>query len=179
MFKAVITTLLLGTSTVAMADTPYSQPYRDGYGGDRYDDRTRYNGNGVYDERYSPYDDGLDRRDFNRRRILLADNVILGSRAARAAYVPIDARADISRVRLRLQAGVAFVGNVTLVYADGHRETMRIGRVLSDREQAITFDLAHSGVRGILIDSTPMRHARGTSSRRFTTATIDVIGLRR
>lgn len=165
MLKAVITTLVLGTSTIAAADTPYAGPYRGDYPGDRFDDRRH--DQTLYNDR------------FQRQRLLLADNVTLGGRTNQAAWVPIDARHGIDRIRIKLQAGRAFIDSVTIVYADGHRETTQLRRALTTRDPAITVDLRHGGVRGILIDSTQRGYARGGGWRRMATASVDVIGIRR
>lgn len=167
MLKAAITTFLLGTSTIAAADSPYARPYRGDYPGDRYDERhhdqTLYN----------------DNRDLRRQRVLLADNVTLGGRSNQAAWVPIDARHGVDRVRIKLQAGRTFIDSVTVVYADGHRETQQLRRALTMRDPSVTIDLRHGGVRGLMIDSTQRGYARGGGWRRFSTATVDVIGIRR
>lgn len=177
MLKAVITTLLLGTTSVAMADTPYPQPYAGDYRGDVYDNRYQQP---PYDSRWERhYDDRFDGHDHRRNRIMLAENAVLGSRSG-SLWVPIDARLDISRVRLRLDSGRALVRSVTLVYADGHRETLQVNRMLSAHDRTLTVELAHGGVRGILVDAQqPRRYARGAGWRRMSTASIDVIGLRR
>jgi hypothetical protein len=175
MLKAVITTLVL-TSTAALADTPYpdtySDDYRGEYRGDTYQPR--------YDSRYERnYDERFDDRASRRHRVMLANNAVLASRQG-ALWVPIDPRVDISRVRVRLASGRALVRNVTLVYADGHRETMQVDRWLTSDQPTLTVELAHGGVRGILIDSQQQRrYARGGGWRRLSTATVDVIGLRR
>ena len=164
MLKAVITTLVLGTSTIAMADAPYPDTYRDDYRSDYHDDYREHRGD----------------RDVRRNRIMLAQNATLGSRDTGALWVPIDARADIARIRVRLASGRTLVRNVTLVYADGHRETQQVERWLTSDQPTLTIDVAHGGVRGMLIDSQQQRrYARGAGWRRTSTATVDVIGLRR
>jgi hypothetical protein len=173
MLKAAIATILLGTSTMAAADTPYPGPYQGDYPGDRFDDRRN-----DYDR---TRDQGLynDTRDWRRNRVILADNVTLGGRNQQAVWVPIDARHGIDRVRIKLQAGRAFIDNVTIVYADGTRESMQLRRVLTVRDPSITVDLRRGGVRGIMIDSTQRGYARGGGWRRFSSASVDVIGIRR
>jgi len=148
MLKAVITTLLLGTSTIAAADSPY--------------DQTLYN----------------DNPNVRRHRVLLADNVMLGGRSQQATWVPIDARHRIDRVRIKLQAGRTFIDSVTIVYANGYRETMQLRHALTARDPSITIDVRY-GVRGLLIDATQRGYARGGGWRRFSTASVDVIGIRR
>ncbi len=176
MLKAAITTLLLGTSTVALADTPYPDTYRDDYRGEYR--RETYQP--QYDARYEQnYDNHFVGRDYRRHRIVLAQNAVLGS-AQGSLWVPIDARIDLSRIRLRLDSGRTIVRSVTLVYADGHRETMDVNRALTTDQPTLTVDLTHSGVRGILVDTQQQRrYARGAGWRRTSTATVDVIGLRR
>ena len=186
MLKAVITTLVLGTTSVAMADTPYpdyNTDYRGQYRGDSYNERYQepYQ-QPQYDSRWERHHDERfnDRdRDFRRNRVMLAENAVLGSRQG-SLWVPIDARTDISRVRLRLDNGRALITNVTVVYADGHRETVQVNRLLSSDQPTLTIELAHAGVRGILVDAQQQRrYARGGGWRRMSTASIDVIGLRR
>lgn len=159
MLKAAITTFLLGISTIAAADSPY----RGDYQGDRFDERYR-------DQ--TLYNDG------RRERILLADNVKLGGRSNHAAWVPIDARAGIDRIRIKLETGRTFIDRVTVVYADGRRETQQVRRALTRRDPSITIDVRY-GARGIMIDTTQRGYARRGGWSRYTNASVDVVGIRR
>ena len=175
MLKAIITAVLLGTSTMAIADTPSPDtPYPNApYPNAPYPDRP--NGYTAHPEQFDW------RTNFRGRRVVLAQDVRLDNRIQRPTWVPINARRGVSRLRLQLQTGNAFIDNVTIVFMDGHREVMPVRRLISWRDPSITLDLTHGGVSGIFIDSSPMpgRYARGGGYRRNQFAVIDVIGLRR
>jgi len=167
MLKAVITTILLASSSAAMADTPYP------YDHDDYGQRGDYNDQRDYtDQRGTQYR--------SRRPVLLADNVVLNPRSARPTWVTVDGRFGISRLKIQLQAGRTYVDNIVVVYADNHRETIAVRQWLSMRDPAVTIDLTHRGLQGIFIESGQQgRFARGGGWRRGQNATIDVIGIRR
>lgn len=158
MLKAAITTLLLGSASVAAAD-PVGSFY-----GDRVESRFDH--------------DSVDRRfGSNRRPVLLADNVMLETRG-RPQFIALDARQNIRRLRLDLQQGRAFVNSIHVVFDDGHRETIAVNRMLSRRDPSLIVDLPHGGVQGIFIDTEQTRFGRGGGLRRQNTAIVDVVGAR-
>lgn len=158
MLKSAITTLLLASSSVAMADTPYP-PSKDA----RNDDLTDRRGTQLR----------------NRRPVVLAQNVVVNPRDNSPEWIPIHGRYGVSRVKLQLQRGGTFIENIVVVYADGRREMVRVGQRLSASSPQITIKLARRGMQGIFIDAAPNRFARGGGYRRNQIAVVNVIGIRR
>jgi hypothetical protein len=161
--KAVITTILLGLSSTAIADsTTYNQFDRDRY--ERFDDN-RFDGKrgDRFDGRWGQF----------RRPVVLASNVSMmrmWNRDQRPMLIDIDARqGGFRKIRLDHNLGRMHVDSVTLIYADGHRQHMAVNQVLSQRNSSITLDLDGRGITALAINGATMRGR----------ATFDVIGLRR
>jgi hypothetical protein len=169
--KAVITTILLGLSSTAIADsTPYNQFDRD----HRYDERLdgdRFDGNRFDGNRADDRYDGRWMR--FRRPVVLASNVSMmrmWNRDQRPLLIDIDSRTGgLRKIRLDHNMGRMHVDSVTLVFADGRRQHMAVNQVLSQRNPSITLDLEGRGITALAINGATMRGR----------AMFDVIGLRR
>lgn len=176
MLKAFFTTVLLASSSVAVADTQYNHDHRDDYGHRKPDVRTEQDDRQDLGHRF-------DRRaDWRRHPVSLANNVVLTSRDRKPVWVAIDRRAHPSRLQVQLQGGRAYIDHVVLVFADGSRETVPVNEVLTWKDRWVTIDVPqHGDVTGVFIDAAaPQRSARGAGSRgRVQRGTVQVIGLRR
>ena len=175
MLKAAIASVLLLSSSLALADTPYDYDRTDGY--TRPDDvRTEQDERRDLGRRY-------DRRaEWRNRPVAIASNVVLTNRGQQPTWVPVDSRLGVRRIQLQRQSGRAFIDNVTIVFVDGSRENIPVREAISRRDRWVTIELPqHHAVRGIFIDSSsPMRSARGAGGYRpVQRATINVVGMRR
>jgi hypothetical protein len=157
MLKAIVTTLILASSTVAGADNPYTH-HRDTHA-DRYQARR------------------WDRR-FDHRRVVLAQGMSMGSRGM-PRFIPIDSRFQPDRLRFNLKRGRAYIETITLVYADGRRETLRVDRPINKDLPSVVIDIQRGGLRGLLVDTRQRGYARGGGGSRRATAIVDVVGIRR
>ena len=157
--KAILTTLLLGTSSVAMAQT--NQPYPSDY-------------NRTYDTAPAP------RGRFARRQYVLANNVVLAA-DTQAAFIRIDPRLRLSRVRIDLESGRrAYIESVFVMHADGRQESVPVRQIISRRMPRIVINLSgRRDITGIAINSSQMRSARGAGSRYMGVVTVNVTGVRR
>ena len=158
--KALVTTIVLGISSVAVAD-PMVRDHRDDsftYN-DSYRDR---------DERFGG-DRGNGRWIRRQVAVTLADNITLGNRFRRATFVSLDQRfGSIRKLRFDAEIGRTFIDSLTLQMADGRTQTIDVRRMLSQRAETFTIDIG-SHVTGVFIHGSSMR-GRGS---------IDIIGLRR
>jgi hypothetical protein len=159
LLKAILTTLILGTSSVAMAQT--YQPYQTDY-------------NRTYDT--APAQRGR----FMRRQYVLASNVVLAA-DTQAAFIRIDPRLRLSRVRIDLESGRrAYIESVFVMHADGRQESVPVRQIISRNTPRLVIDLAgRRDVTGIAINSSQMRSARGAGSRYMGAVTVNVVGVRR
>jgi hypothetical protein len=156
LLKAILIIITLGTSTVAMG-----QPYRP------YD----------YDQPRVHEETSIVRGRF-ARRIVLARDVTVGA-SRQSSFIRIDPRTNVTRIRLELTGGRAFVDSVFVTYTGGYQETFAVGQMISRRTPRLVIDLPAAGtVSGIAINSSPMRAARGGGFRVHRAATVDVIGVR-
>src|SRR5512139_2503471 len=120
-FTALITSLVLGASSVALADDTRSYRYDD-------DDLS------VRDHR-----DGAER--FRRRPAWMPLSQMLT--ASRRNVIRIDERNDELRaIRLQNGSGATYIYSITLRYEDGHRENIEVGKWLYAGAPSLTFDLA-------------------------------------
>lgn len=184
--KAIITLLIVGTSSLAAANPTSVRDHRTNLAvpaqvltqAPGYEPQLRYRDRFDHDDRFDGnnrwYRDGRADRMRWRRPVLLAQNVQLirrYNRDHRPLRIDLDARVgNLQKLRLDRDRGRMFIDSVVLVYADGHRQTVAVRRTLSARDPSIVIDLDHGGVTGMLVYGTTPR-ARG--------ATFDVIGLRR
>jgi len=156
--KAVLTTILLGTSSIATADP--------GYSGQHYGDHDR-----GFRARF-------------RQPIVLAQNVQLTGMQHRPAFVRLDGRTGIRKLRFDVDKGRAYVDSVLVMFADGHRQTIPVRQMLTRRNPSTTIELPHAGVTGVYIYGTPARAAQARRGNGYAyglreRGAIDVIGLRR
>lgn len=181
MLKAVLTTLILGASSVALAtpnvrDQGSYYPYDDdrSYNGDRGYDRGYYDRD-YYDGDY--YDGHHDYGDhaWHRRPVLLAQGVRLSGLRERPTWIPLDRYGGaIHALRFDLAYGVSYIDHVVVFYADGHRETIPVRQPLTAYQRSATIQLPHAGVTGLYIYGTQMRGRFGRAG-----GAVDVVGLRR
>ncbi|NVB77024.1 MAG: hypothetical protein HOV81_01395 [Kofleriaceae bacterium] len=156
--KAIITTLVLGSSTMAVAqpairDHRESFSYYDGHRDDGYRDDSYRN----------------DMRWRRMRPVTLASNMSLSAHD-RGAFVSLDSRFGAGFQRVRLDGdmnGRTFIDSVVLRFADGRTQAVSVRQVLSRRNPSITIDTY--GATGMFVRGSQMR-GRGT---------FDIVGLRR
>ena len=159
MVKAILTTLLLGTSSVAVAQTYQPVP-------------PDYNAQTTQAWRTSP-------RGRLARRIVLASNLTLSPRS-QASFIRIDPRLRLSRVRIDLERGRrAYVDSVFVLHADGRQEAVPVRRIISRGTPRLVIDLAGRDITGLAINTSQVRSARGGGYRRMGAVTVNVIGVRR
>ncbi|HEY5927006.1 MAG TPA: hypothetical protein VIV11_35205 [Kofleriaceae bacterium] len=163
LIKAILTTLLLGASSVAMAQ-PY--PPHD------------YHPNQTYSPDTGEWRADSRRGRFWRRQFVLANDLTLVA-DRQASFIRIDPRARVGRLRLELESGRAFIDSVFVTYADGRQQTVVVRRMISPGMPRLVIDLPERGITGVAINSTQMRSARGGGYRYMRAATVDVIGVRR
>jgi hypothetical protein len=193
--KALITLVLLGTASVALAQPAPIRDQRDPVSPpivtpapnqNQYD--PRYDDRHDLDDQYDHDDDRYDhdwrhdrdgrfdhRMRWWRRPVLLASNVQMirqYERDYRPMVIDIDARrtAGVTKLRLDRDYGRMYIDSVVVTFTDGHQQTVELNRMLSARDPSIVIDLDHRGATALYIYGTTLR-ARG--------ATFDVIGLRR
>jgi hypothetical protein len=159
MLKAILTTLALSASSVAMAQT--YQPYPTDY-------------NRTYDTAPAP------RARFARRQFVLASNVVLAA-DTQAAFIRIDPRLRLSRVKIELESGRrAYIESVFVMHADGRQEALPVRQTISRNTPRLVIDLGRRrDITGIAINSSQMRSARGAGSRYMGAVTVNVVGVRR
>jgi len=121
-FKALITSLVLSTSSVALADDVTFE--------------------GKFDAKYGDNDPTLrDHRGNFRRPAWTPLSRMLT--ASRRNVIRIDEHDDRLRaIRLQNGSGATYVYAITLRYEDGHRENITVGKWLYSGAPALTFDLA-------------------------------------
>lgn len=160
--KAIITLLIVGTSSLAAANPISVRDTR------HVDNHLQYNRGDHW------YRDGRADRMRWRRPVLLAQNVRMIAQHHRnqaPLRIALDPRVGgLEKLRLDHETGQMFVRSILVTYADGHRQTVRVNRSLSARDRAIVIDLRHGRVTGLYVYG---QTTRGRS------ATFDVIGLRR
>jgi hypothetical protein len=119
-FKALIASLLVSTSSVALAD-----------------DYSAFNGRLEGDISLRDHRDGEWRR---RPQWMPISQMVT---ASRRTTINIDERNDELRaIRLQNGTGATYVYSITLRYEDGHRENISVGKWLYAGVPMLTFDLA-------------------------------------
>jgi hypothetical protein len=177
--KTLITLLVLGTSSVALAQPSTVAPYT-------YDQRYAQPPLQApaapvpsYDQRYDDRFDGrldserrFDQRRF-RRPVMLASNVSLmrqWNHDQRPMLIDLPARTGgITKLRIERNQGRMMLDSVVINFADGHQQTVRINQMLSARQPSVHIDLDHGAATSMYV--------YGSTNR--GRATFDVIGLRR
>jgi hypothetical protein len=147
--KAIITTLILGSSTMAVAQ-PAIRDHR---------------------ESFSYYDGHHDDVRWRRMRpVTIASNMSLSSFDRGAAFVSLDTKYARGFNRVRLDGdlnGRTFIDSVVLRFADGRTQTVSLRQTLSRRNPSITINTY--GATSMFVRGSQMR-GRGT---------FDIVGLRR
>lgn len=153
LLKAILSTLLLGTSSLALA-----QPY-------------------------PPSDYSTESREWHRSgmrgQFVVARGITLTA-DRQASFIRVDPRTRLSRIRLDLRSGRAYIESVFVTHANGRQETVLVRQMLSPRTPRLVINLPGRDITGVAINSSQMRSARGGGGyRRMQSATINVIGLTR
>jgi hypothetical protein len=190
--KALITLLILGTSSVALArpiridhrddvitnDNITVRDHRDQYAPppapDQFaqpaPDRLYYRGDSERPDYGSDYNQPLR---FRLRPITLANDVSFMrqcNRDSRPLMIDVDARVGgLKKLRIDRAEGRMYVDSVVIHYADGHHQTLEINQVLSARQPSVMINLDHGALAAVEINGQTMRGR----------ATFDVIGIRR
>lgn len=164
MLKAILTTVLLGSSAVATAQT-YESPYRQD---PTYQTPYRQDAYGRVDVRFGHR---------ARRAVVLANNVTLAA-DRQASFIRIDPRLRVSRLRLELANGRAFVESVFVTHADGRQEVVPVNQMISPRTPRLVIDLPGNDIAAVAINSSQLRAARGGGYRVMRAANVRVIGIR-
>ena len=163
--KAIITTLIIGSSTVALAQPSLRdhREYAPGYYDSAYNDHRRdSDGDGISDRQ--------EMRWRRMRPVTLASNLSLSQFDRGAAFVSLDSRfgAGFNRVRLDGdQNGRTFIDSVVLRFADGRTQAVSVRQMLSRRNPSIQIETF--GATGMFIRGSQMRGM----------GTFDVLGMRR
>ena len=170
--KALLTMLILGTSSVAFAQPATVAPSYPQYDqrDHRYDDRFDRHDDVRFDGRF---DHNNGRRAWFRRPVTLASNVSMmrqWNRDQRPMLIDIDQRiGGLRSLEIRRDQGRMYVDDVLVHFADGHQQRVNVNQTLSARNPSIRINLDHGSVTALSIDGSTMRGR----------ATFDVIGMRR
>lgn len=120
-FKALIASLLVSTSSVALADD--------------------YSFNGKLEGDFSL----RDHRDGGWRRRPQWMPISQMVTASRRTVINVDERNDELRaIRLQNGSGATYIYSITLRYEDGHRENVAVGKWLYSGDPVLTFDIAQN-----------------------------------
>jgi len=175
--KALITLLIVGTSSVAFA-RPIMVDHRD-------DSFTQapppanvrdHRGNNVTFAPPAP--DSRFPGHYNQplrfvRPVMLAHHVSMmrqRNRDQRPLLIDVDSSIGyLKRIRLERIEGRAFIDAIVITYSDGHQQSVDVNQTLSFGSPSLTLDLNHRGMTGIYVYGMTERGR----------ATFDVIGLRR
>jgi hypothetical protein len=179
--KALITLLILGTSSVALArpitindrddvitnDNITVRDHRD----DQFaTDRPYYRADSEHPSYGPDYNRPLR---FRLRPVVLANDVSFmrqRNRDQRPLLIDIDSRTGTFKtLRLDRQDGRAFIDNVVVVLANGRTMSFDVNQTLSARSPSITIDVNHRAITGIYVYGTTERGR----------ASFDVVGMRR
>lgn len=146
-FKALITSLLLASSSVALADD--------------YSFKKDYNDN----------DTSLHRGEWRRRPQWMPITKMLT--ASRRTVININERDDELRsIRLQNGSGATYIYSLTLRYEDGHRENISVGKWLYAGAPLLTFDVAQGHeLDRVVVNTWTSTHSTfqllGQKARRF------------
>ena len=160
--KALITLILVGTSSVAFA-RPILVDHRD---------NNMTFAPPAPDRQYYPQDYNQPLR-FRLRPVTLAHHVSMmrqRNRDHRPLLIDIDSRmGTLKRLRFDRIEGRMHIEAIVVVLANGRTQTFEVNQVMSARDPSLTIDLDQRAITGIYVYGTTER-GRGT---------FDVIGLRR
>ena len=161
--KILVTTLILGTSSLALAE-PIVRDHRSD---DRFDDR--YYDNNRYDDRFDgrriESDQRVERFRFRRMRtapVMLAQNMEVSLR--RPAFLSLN---GMTKLRFDADEGHAYIHSIILTFSNGAQQTIDIRQRVTSRSMPLTIDIDNRATGVYVYGST-----RGRGS-------VDVIGLRR
>ena len=165
--KALITLLIVGTSSVALAQPLTVRDHRD----------TRFAPPPITQPapRPRPYHPGRYQQDMRYRAtpVVLAQNVQLAQRGRfeqRPLHIDVDRRIGaIRKLRIDRDTGMARVDRIVVRLTNGRTLTYRVDRYLSARSPSIEIDLQRQAIDHMWIYGSPMRGR----------ASFDVTALRR
>lgn len=110
---------------------------------------------------------------FRLRPVMLAHHVSMmrqRNRDHRPLLIDVDSRLGyLKRIRLDRIEGRAYIDAIVITYSDGHQQSVDVNQTLSFRSPSLMIDLDHGGMTGIYVYGMTERGR----------ATFDVIGLRR
>jgi hypothetical protein len=156
--KVLITTLILGSSTLALAE-PVVRDHRShdfAYDNTRYDDAR-------YDDRQLQRDPRLERIRFRRvAPVTLATNMEVTLR--RPAFLQLN---GMRRIRFDADEGHAYIHSIILTFSNGAQQTIDVRQRVTSRSMPLTVDIDSRATGVYVYGST-----RGRGS-------LDVVGLRR
>ena len=178
--KALITLLILGTSSVALARPITINDRDDVITNDNITvrdqfappapDRQYYRADSEHPSYGADYNRPLR---FGLRPVVLANDVSFmrqRNRDQRPLLIDVDSRTGTFKtLRLDRQDGRAFIDNVVVVLANGRTMSFDVNQTLSARSPSITIDVNHRAITGIYVYGTTERGR----------ASFDVVGMRR
>ena len=179
--KALITVLVVGSSSVAVADTYLAPPRPAPAPLPAPVDEHKVlhdHSTGEYIIQHSQDHDREGRNQFgrwSRRAMLIASNVQLTNgfrdhRGQRPLFIDIDERmGGFSKLRFDLTAGYAYIDTVMVMLSNGTMRTYRVNQPLSYRSPSVTIDLDTRMITGMYV--------YGRSYRGYT-GTFNVTGIR-
>jgi hypothetical protein len=159
--KILVTTLILGTSSLALAE-PIVRDHRSD---DRYDNRY----DSRYDDRFQgrriEQDSRVEQFRFRRMRtapVTLAENMEVTLR--RPAFISLNA---MTKLRFDADEGHAYIHSIILTFSNGAQQTIDVRQRVTSRSMPLTVDIDNRATGVYVYGST-----RGRGS-------LDVVGLRR
>ncbi|HTL37766.1 MAG TPA: hypothetical protein VL326_31760 [Kofleriaceae bacterium] len=157
--KVLIATLILGSSTLALAEPMVRDHRSDSRFDERFDDRDRY------DDRTDNRTDPWSRDHLRMRRmapVTLASNMEVSLR--RPVFVNLS---GMRRLRFDADEGHAYIHSIILTYSNGAQQTIDVRQRVTSRSMPLTVDI-DSRATGVYIYAS----TRGRGS-------LDLVGLRR
>lgn len=159
--KILVTTLILGTSSLALAE-PIVRDHRSE---DRFDNRYDNRNDDRFEGRSVESDVRAERFRMRRMRnapVTLAQNMEVTLR--RPAFISLN---GMSKLRFDADEGHAYIHSVILTYSNGAQQTIDVRQRVTSRSMPLTIDIDNRATGVYVYGST-----RGRGS-------LDVVGLRR
>jgi hypothetical protein len=159
--KILVTTLILGTSSLALAE-PIVRDHRSD---DRFDERYDSRYDDRFDGRRIESDQRVERFRFRRMRtapVTLAENMEVTLR--RPAFISLN---GMTKLRFDADEGHAYIHSIILTFSNGAQQTIDVRQRVTSRSMPLTVDIDNRATGVYVYGST-----RGRGS-------LDVVGLRR
>ncbi len=103
---------------------------------------------------------------------------MLAGQGHRPTFLPVRAGYTFTRLRFERLGGRTFVQSLHVIFADGHRETVPVQRMLSFREPSFTVELPHGGITGLFVNTAPIRGRWDGGWRWPSGATVNILAQR-